>query len=781
MQITHADTTPSQHLDIFKYVVNNSTDFIGTYDLDFVPTFINTDGLNLVGLDPSSLFKGLSITDFFYSEDSQHILNNFIPALIKNGKNECEVRFKNFKTGEPIWMIYSVFSIRDEGGNTVGYATVSKNITKQKLVEAELKESKLQLQFAVDAAQLGTWYYNPATNKFTANDRLKNWFGLAYADEIDLTYAINIIQEKDRDRVTAAIQNALDHASGGTCDVEYTIVHPHSKIKTIVHAKGKASFNNENIAYRINGTLEDITDQSIAAKQLKESVKRYEQLVHSSPFAIAILYGEDLMISVANQAIIDLWGKGWEIMYQSYFVALPELVEQGYKEVFGQVYKTGTPFNAVETPVEMVQDGILRLKYYDFLLYPQRDMGGHIEGIGIIATDVTPQALFNKKIKESEQRFSAAVQAVKGIVWTNNDKGEMVGEQPSWAKLTGQSFEEYQGYGWANAVHPDDAQGTIKGWEEAVKEMRVFRFEHRIKMKDGSWRAFSIKAIPLKNEDGSLREWVGVHTDIQEQKDFSKELERLVQERTKQLAQTNIELEKMNKELQSFAYISSHDLQEPLRKIQTFATIIKSREIENLSAAGKDYFNRMQYAALRMQTLIDDLLAYSRTSIAESKYEPTDLNKIVEEVKNDLKEEIEQKHALIQVGELSVVNVIPFQFRQLLQNLLSNSLKFSSLEHSPCIKICSEIAEGKAFNNPNLSQHNKYCHISISDNGIGFEQEFCERIFELFQRLHGRQEYTGTGIGLAIVKKIVENHNGIITATSELNKGAAFDIFLPMQ
>jgi signal transduction histidine kinase len=181
-----------------------------------------------------------------------------------------------------------------------------------------------------------------------------------------------------------------------------------------------------------------------------------------------------------------------------------------------------------------------------------------------------------------------------------------------------------------------------------------------------------------------------------------------------------------------------------------------------------------------MQRLIEDLLAYSRTSTAEQKFEPTDLNDILKDVKEELKEELKETNALIETKGLCVVNIIPFQFRQLLHNLIGNALKFSSPAASPVIKIESEIKDGASFHESKLLAQKMYCHISISDNGIGFEQQYSNKIFEVFQRLHSKTEYKGTGIGLAIVKKIVENHSGVITAQSELNKGARFDIYLPV-
>ena len=242
-----------------------------------------------------------------------------------------------------------------------------------------------------------------------------------------------------------------------------------------------------------------------------------------------------------------------------------------------------------------------------------------------------------------------------------------------------------------------------------------------------------------------------------------------------------IELGKSNTELASFSYIASHDLQEPLRKIQTFSARILEKDNANLSETGKIMFGRMQLAAKRMQTLIDDLLAYSRTNTEERKFEKVYLGNIVEEVKEDLREELKEKEATVEIDGMCEISIMPFQFRQLVYNLLSNSLKFSKPEQSPHIKIESEIIKGESITGISLVPEKSYCHIAVSDNGIGFEMEYNQKIFELFQRLHGKEEYPGTGIGLSIVKRIVENHKGIITAHSELNNGATFDIYLPSE
>ena len=239
------------------------------------------------------------------------------------------------------------------------------------------------------------------------------------------------------------------------------------------------------------------------------------------------------------------------------------------------------------------------------------------------------------------------------------------------------------------------------------------------------------------------------------------------------------ELTKVNNELRVFTQIASHDLQEPLRKIQMFASRILDNDYKSLSDKGKIHFEIIEDAATRMRTLIEDLITYSQTNNEERVFEVTNLGDIVREVTADLEDIVSEKSATIEINKLGSARVIPFQIRQLMNNLISNALKFSITGTPTHITIDSEIKTGREFDTAELFSDKEYCHIMIRDNGIGFEPAYNEKIFEVFQRLNGKEKYKGTGIGLAIVKKIVDNHNGIIKASGEPGKGARFDIYLP--
>src|SRR5690606_32609609 len=235
----------------------------------------------------------------------------------------------------------------------------------------------------------------------------------------------------------------------------------------------------------------------------------------------------------------------------------------------------------------------------------------------------------------------------------------------------------------------------------------------------------------------------------------------------------------MNDELSSFAYVSSHDLQEPLRKIQVFIQRLISTEYDNLSEKGKDTMQRIENSALRMKTLIHDLLSYLRITTSERKFELVDLQEVINQVKDQFQETIREKNAILDASSLRPVTGVSFQLHQLFHNLISNSLKFSRKDTPPYIVIRGEIIPGTSHKFL-LQPERSYYHIIIQDNGIGFEPEYTSKIFEVFQRLHGVSEYKGTGIGLAICKKIAEAHGGYIRAESELNKGATFHFYLPL-
>ena len=316
-------------------------------------------------------------------------------------------------------------------------------------------------------------------------------------------------------------------------------------------------------------------------------------------------------------------------------------------------------------------------------------------------------------------------------------------------------------------VHPDDKEAVSKSMDGIVNNRQSPFIYYKIVLSDNEIRYFKSTGKLLTDQQGS-KILLGINFDITDEHLLNIEL----QER-------NRELEKSNQELASFNHVASHDLQEPLRKIQTFISRVSDADKAVLSDSAKDYITKIEVSAKRMRVLIDDLLLFSRTNTTKKEFLKSDLNELFENAKSELTEIIDEKKAIIHKSKLPKLEVIPYQIEQLFINLIGNSLKYSQPDLAPEIVIESEKVLSKDY--PDLLDQNikKFYKISFSDNGMGFDSQFKETIFILFQRLHSKTDYPGTGIGLAICKKIVENHKGHITADSILGKGSVFTVFLP--
>ena len=318
-----------------------------------------------------------------------------------------------------------------------------------------------------------------------------------------------------------------------------------------------------------------------------------------------------------------------------------------------------------------------------------------------------------------------------------------------------------------NFVHPDDAENVIAIHKQSLIDHKPTSTMLRYVLKSGEIRYITSVGSFTRNSLGNLVK-VGVNYDVTEQ-----------YKRTSELEDSNMHLKAINSELESFNNIVSHDLQEPLRKIQMFISRLSEKEAENLSEQGKDYFSKINAAANRMQTLMIDLVNYTRTIKGDKIFVKTSLEKILDQVQDDLAQNIEEKKAKISTKNLPVFKAIPFQMEQLFINLLSNSLKYSKENVAPKIRIYAEkVNDEDRYDDVTISDK-KYYKIVVSDNGIGFKQEYADRIFLLFQRLETDSKYSGTGLGLAICKKIIENHNGHIKAKSKPGIGTQFLIYLP--
>ena len=416
-------------------------------------------------------------------------------------------------------------------------------------------------------------------------------------------------------------------------------------------------------------------------------------------------------------------------------------------------------------------------KYYENFYIPLRNERQEIYGVLVIGHDNTAIMQAAEKIETVNTKLTEAQRLAHIGNWEWDIKGDKITWSDELYRIFGlvpgefeASFQNYLRY-----IHPEERDNVNKLIQDALINHQPFNFYHRVVRPDGSVRILHGRGEVSLNQAGQPMSMAGTAQDVTEIKLAENEIRKI----TDELIRYNKELEQTNKALESFTFVASHDLQEPVRKIRTFLNLISEKETANLSEKSRDYMNRTIRAAAQMQQLIHDLLLYSRTTSSSVHFKRTDLNIILRDVTIELKEIIEEKHASVVADRLPELEVIPFQLHQFFMNMISNSLKFSAAGKKPVIHIKADIADKESIELNNGHGNKKYHRITISDNGIGFDARYDEKIFDLFQRLHSKHKYSGTGIGLAICKKIIENHDGFITAHGEPDKGATFIIYLP--
>ncbi|MEO7991341.1 MAG: PAS domain-containing protein, partial [Chryseolinea sp.] len=526
----------------------------------------------------------------------------------------------------------------------------------------------------------------------------------------------------------------------------------------------------------------EVTEQVLAKKQIEESEKRFSNILSQSLMAVCILKGRELVVTSANDSMLEMWGKGKNVIGNTLIEVLPEIEDQPFLKLLDDVYTTGVPFATPEIKAILNRNGKREECYFNLIYQPYRDLDETVTGITVFATEVTKQVFAQKQIEESESKFRTLSETIPNMIWAAAPDGQKNFFNKYFLDYTGLSFEELQGDGMHKIIFPADLKKDLELWHHSLKTGEDFNMEKRIRHHDGTYHWHLTHGRAQKDMLGNITGWIGSSTEIEKQKIFSEELEAKVKERTAELQISNEELNQSNTQLDQFAYIASHDLQEPLRKIITFSTRLQDKHKDELNTEVKSYLNKIEVASSRMSTLIRDLLNYSRLLQHEKLFMQTDLNETLKNILNDFELFVHEKNAQIKSDKLPTIDAIPFQMNQLFSNLISNALKFSEEDVPPVIAITSrtlsekEIQKYPAFN-PLVS----YVEIIFKDSGIGFEQQYAEKIFTIFQRLHNQETFIGTGIGLALAKKVIENHHGEIFADAKENEGASFHIILPLK
>jgi PAS domain S-box-containing protein len=536
----------------------------------------------------------------------------------------------------------------------------------------------------------------------------------------------------------------------------------------------KALRNAEGVIYGVHHMAIDVTESVVAKKELIENERNFRALVNETPAGIIIVKDENFTVEIVNDAYLEWTGTTREQYIGKHLWTIladgrtPEL-----ESTLIHAMQTGLPYNFKEVPLRLQRHGSLQTLYVDLAYAPINDPDTEDNRVMIMILDVNDRVAARKKLEESRDYLQSILESLPQMAWTTNPAGDATYLNEQWYHYTGQRPHEGEGHGWMAVVHPDDIAGTIRQWMECIEARVSFKREVRYKKNWGEYRWHLTQAVPILNAQGEPTMWVGTCTDVHDQKIFQESLESKIEERTRDLKRSNIEL-------QQFAYVASHDLQEPLRKIATFSEMLRS-SLGAMPERAEGYLNKITAASTRMQALIKSILNFSQLSREGEIFATVDLNEIVANVHNDFELLIEQKKATVRVDPLPIIRGIPLQLNQLFTNLMSNALKFAATDRPPLIHVHARtLTETEVKTHPEIDHNRPYIQLEFADNGIGFSDEYAEQIFVIFQRLNDRQAYPGTGIGLALCKKIVMNHKGEIYARSTAGQGSTFYIILPV-
>jgi PAS domain S-box-containing protein len=770
----------------FRNVTDSSPTGLWLSDTEGQITYVNKAMTDWTGMSFDDFVNG-QFPNSIFEDDREACANAFLAAT--STQSHYEVIFRlNMANGKPLWCRAAGDPYYDKDSVFEGYAGYCMDI--HEIVEGRkaLSESEERFRSMIEEAPVATALY---TGKDliveVANDMMLNIWGVD-CSMIGKPLAQVVPELKGQSFLDTL---AEVYITGKTYEVKAGA----AKLKTggilgiyYFDYTYKPLFNANGEVYGIMNMAINVTEQVLAQQRIEESRKQLLDSFEQSPVGIAILNTDKLTFTMANPFYGELVGrKPDDIIGKPLLEALPELEGQGFDDLLHGVIKTGIAYSANEVSATLSRKNGLEVIYVDLTYQPMYNSDDTVSGVLVVATDVTEQVRSRQNIETAQAALKGAIELAELATWSYNIKENTFHYS--------QRFMDWLGF-TENTKYIDDAYNPLpadyvemvdEGIKAAIAPGSSGKYENEhpiINRVTGQIRIIHAQAQVSYDAAGNAEFLSGSAQDVTKERKLQQELEFQVQQRTEELQEANEgladainALQQNNKELQQFAYIASHDLQEPTRKISIFSKMLME-SLGTIDDRSRTYLTKINNSADRMGDLISDILAYSQLSKDSTLLKPVDLNKVINETITDFELIIEQSHAQIQYNDLPVIEAIPRQMSQLFGNLISNSLKYRRVDVAPVITITATKVTAKKAG---IAAENDvdYYRFEFTDNGIGFSQEYADKIFNIFQRLHGKSEYSGTGIGLSICKKIVQNHHGTIEATADKGQGATFIVTLP--
>jgi PAS domain S-box-containing protein len=640
-------------------------------------------------------------------------------------------------TLEDVYWTFSYSPVYDESDQRMGVFVTCHETTEKVRIYKETKEREEQLHFTIEAAGLGTWDYNPLTNLFTANQRLREWHEFPNDGPIKLDSALEIIVPDDRPGLINSIKEALNINSSKPFDETYTIVNPENKQKRVVRAKGKAHFNQENIAYRFNGTLDDITEEIKFRLFIQESAQTFKNLIEHAPVAMCVFKGPEFIVEIANEKMISLWGKTPEqVMRKPVFECLPEARTQGLEVLLEEVYKTGEPYIAHERVVHLPRNGRIESAFINFVYEALRSGDGEISGIVAVATDVTEQVLTRKKIEEAEERVRLAVEAGNLGAFDFNPVTNEAIISPRLREI----FNLPETVSWTDIIekiHPEDRMIRDTAFQQALITGVLF-YEVRIIYDVETIHWIRAQGKMFYNEKNEAFRVLGTMMDITENKIADQKREEYIA-------------------------IASHELRNPLSSLNLSLELLESSTDPGENGF---YISKALSQVKRLLMMTNELLNVSKISsgILDLKPEVCNVRDILTESLNTFQAGKNINKITISGNTDITIKADKFRLEQVLINLLSNASKYSPGGEEIQIDIKEE---------------DEFIKIAVKDKGMGIDQDKLPFLFKKFIRIDQHSNKSGYGLGLYISEQIVRKHGGAMGVTSIKGNGSVFWFTIP--
>jgi PAS domain S-box-containing protein len=745
-------------------IVESSDEAIIGKDLNGIINSWNAGAQKVFGYSAPEII-GSSIKKLIPAELQEE--ENLIRARIKNG--EGVQRFETVrkkKDGQLIDVLVTASPIKDLAGQIVGISKMAHDITQRKTSEAALRVSEGRYRTLFDYAPDGIVIADPNSYYLDANPGICRMLGYTRDELIGLNGS-DIVAPDEVPRIA----QALDEIK----------TKPDYHREWQLRRKDGSIFAAEVIANAMpDGNLlamiRDITER-------KRIEARFRRLFNSNVQGVAFwnVKGE---FTDANDAFLRIVGydrdemKAGRISWSA--MTPPEyahLDQNSLKEI------SAKGFNTPYEKEFFRKDG----SRVPVLLGAATFEDSPDEGVCFVL-DITERKATEKALRENEQRlrdsegqFRTIANSMSQLAWVAKANGFIYWYNQRWYEYTGTTPEKMEGWGWQSVHDPKVLQNVMEDWTVFIDAGEPFEMEFPLRGVDGTFRTFLTRVQPLKDSAGRVVEWFGTNTDVEVQKQAEEKIHQLNFELDQRVAERTVQLESANQELEAFSYSVSHDLRAPLRAINGFAGIALEDFGAQLPEECRRYLERIRAGGLRMGMLIDDLLTFSRLSRQTASLQPVNSARIVQEVLDELKPQREGRQLDIQVGKLPVCQGDPSLLKQVWVNLISNAVKYTRGREPGIIEIgCMEMVEGRESKVesqaalPSTLDARPSTVFFVRDNGAGFDMKYANKLFGVFQRLHREDEFEGTGVGLAIVQRIIHRHGGRVWAQAEVNHGATF-------